>query len=268
MARRRVEIPIEPDPRSIPELIAGLKALGDLDDDDHFMEYRDLYDALRTKPQDEVFIAASGLCRSSQANARAIGARIVPEKHPETFNLLAECLKSEQDVEALVEIIFKLGNNHDERAVELLMSFKRHPDVDVRYAVTYALQRYDDPTAIQTLIELSVDEDVDIRDWATFGLGTMTRVDTPALRDALLARLDDADFVTRSEAFVGLAYRKDARIIDPLLREMSEGASDKLCEALYELVELVDPQHPLLAPAIDRCKRNDGWPDYKEITEE
>jgi HEAT repeat protein len=89
----------------------------------------------------------------------------------------------------------------------------------VRFAVVFALAGYEDEFAIKTKIEMSSDKDELVRDWATCGLGGID-VDTPEIRAALLARVADADEITRGEALVGLARRKDQRAIKPLIKEL------------------------------------------------
>ena len=71
------------------------------------------------------------------------------------------------------------------------------------------------------LSDLSRDADEEVRDWATFGLGSLTEVDTPELRETLLARLVDTDDNTRGEAVIGLAKRHDPRVVAPLIRELT-----------------------------------------------
>ena len=63
-----------------------------------------------------------------------------------------------------------------------------------------------------------------MRDWATFALGTLADEDTPALRDALAARLDDPDEDTRLEAVHGLALRGDHRA-DDAARDLLAGTA-------------------------------------------
>jgi hypothetical protein len=61
-----------------------------------------------------------------------------------------------------------------------------------------------------------------VRDWACFALGEQWReVDSSSIRDALAARLDDADVDTRCEALVGLSYRRDLRSL-PVVRTALE----------------------------------------------
>ena len=76
--------------------------------------------------------------------------------------------------------------------------------------------------ALDALIELSADPEPGVRDWATFALGTLAPQDTPALRDALAARLDDPDDDTRLEAVHGLALRGDAARVEPALDLLGE----------------------------------------------
>jgi HEAT repeat protein len=55
------------------------------------------------------------------------------------------------------------------------------------------------------LAKLTADEDEEVRDWATFGLGVLGDIDTVEIREALAARLSDANDDAREEAVVGLA---------------------------------------------------------------
>lgn len=48
----------------------------------------------------------------------------------------------------------------------------------------------------------------------------MTELDTPQLRQALLARTEDSDEETRGEAIVGLARRRDVRVVAVIEREL------------------------------------------------
>jgi HEAT repeat protein len=107
--------------------------------------------------------------------------------------------------------------------LEALVALAKHPDPDLRHGVVLALNRTHVPLALETLIRLSADDDATVRDWATFGLGSQTDADTPELRDALVARLDDSSFDVRSEALVGLARVRDRRVYPALLRELQSG---------------------------------------------
>src|SRR5439155_3515581 len=86
-----------------------------------------------------------------------------------------------------------------------IASLVSHASEDVRYAVAYCLGARDEPIARKTLIILSHDSDPDVRSWATFGLGTLSNIDSEDIRLALLARLSDLDSDVRGEAMRGLA---------------------------------------------------------------
>lgn len=126
-----------------------------------------------------------------------------------------------------------------------MVRFKHHADEGVRFGVVMGLLTLEDELAVQTLIELSTDADADVRDWATFGLGSQIELDTPAIREALVARLSDEDEDTRGEAMVGLARRHDSRMVAPLLTDLEHGYSGSL--TLEAATEIADP---LLYPAL------------------
>ena len=92
----------------------------------------------------------------------------------------------------------------------------------MREGAAEALAGRDDERVFDALVELTADPEPGIRDWATFALGTLSPQDTPTLRDALAARLDDSDDSTRIEAVHGLALRGDARALDATLDLLGE----------------------------------------------
>ena len=94
-----------------------------------------------------------------------------------------------------------------------------HENPLVRFGVTYGLTGQDDDLAISTLITLAKDSDREVRNWAVFGLGSQTEADSPAIREALCIALDDEDSEIRGEALVGLANRKDSKVVTAILRE-------------------------------------------------
>ena len=85
-----------------------------------------------------------------------------------------------------------------------------------------ALAGRDDERVFDALVELTGDPEPGIRDWATFALGTLSPENTPTLRDALAARLDDSDDSTRIEAVHGLALRGDTRALEAVLDLLGE----------------------------------------------
>ncbi|RKH73027.1 hypothetical protein D7X96_02960 [Corallococcus interemptor] len=207
--------------RSVPELIA-LALQGDEDDETAWEAIRELHD----RGGDEVFEAAVKLLHSASSRERGRGADILAQlRSPELVTRCADeilsALVTEQEVPVLESMAVGLGHLRDARAVPVLQPLKDHPDSDVRMGVVMGMMPHRDPVAIQTLIQLSRDSDEDVRNWATFSLGTQAEeVDTPELRDALFDRLTEPDIELRGEALVGLALRKDPRVLEPLRREL------------------------------------------------
>lgn len=106
-----------------------------------------------------------------------------------------------------------LGHRSDARAVAPLAALALHSSSEIRFAVAVALGRQVDDAAAEAqaaeaLIVLSRDENRDTRNWAMFGLGNLESQDSPAIRAALWAGLDDSDHEIRGESLVGLAKRK------------------------------------------------------------
>jgi HEAT repeat protein len=182
----------------------------------------------------------------------------------ETVALFDRMLRHDAAPQVLEAIGHALGEIGVPAAVEMMIPYASHSEPDVRFAVVSALLRHRDPCAIQTLIELSRDESARVRDWATFGLGSQVgsvdpdvegedAVDTPALRDALADRLNDPHEDARCEAIVGLAMRRDPRVLPVLVRELEKGpelslileaarwaASPALCPSLRKLASSTD----------------------------
>lgn len=124
---------------------------------------------------------------------------------------------------------------YEAATLQRLAALTASNSVEVRRAAVSALMAPSFPDGIDLLIVLSRDEDREVRDWATFGLGTISTLDTPAIRDALVARLEDEDVETRHEAMLGLAVRKDARADATIRRELEEDRfSSLVAEAIAE----------------------------------
>jgi HEAT repeat protein len=245
LIRRRRE-----DPRSTDELIRI--ALTEEDEDAAW----DPVKVLHYRGSLEVLEKARLLCVSSDARERQLGADVlgqlgVPERtFPEDcFQILAGMLKSESHPEVLQSTAVAFGHLHDVRAVPLLALLKDHRNEDVRYSVVKGLLRHREELAIRTLIALSSDTDVDVRNWATFGLGSMIETDTAEIREALWSRITESDHEIRGEALVGLARRKDIRVLDPLIYEVTSDNVSLL--ALEAAEEFGDPR---LGPALLQLK--------------
>ncbi|MBE9116337.1 hypothetical protein IQ249_10550 [Lusitaniella coriacea LEGE 07157] len=235
--------------------------------------------ALQFRGDREVLDAATKLCASRISEERQLGANIlgqlgIPQRaFPEdSLAILLEMLEKESDPLVICAIGIALGHLEDARVVEPLLLLKNHLSVDVRFGVVYGLLGQENNCAIAALIQLSSDPDFDVRNWATFGLGSLIEIDTPAIRDALWQRLIQEDFNDSKtyeiygEALVGLANRKDERIVEPLIKELTsdivgelaieaaEAMSDfRLYPALVELQEWWDTDDGALKRAIENC---------------
>jgi len=139
----------------------------------------------------------------------------------ESFEVFAQLITQEQNDLVLTAILHGFRHLDLKAAVPLVLPFVSHANPDVRMGATCALGRFsDNPVAVDALIRLSVDVDADVRNWATFAIGTQSDIDTPALRDALVQRLEDPSDKVRQEAIGGLAKRRDTRAVYPLFRLM------------------------------------------------
>ena len=181
--------------------------------------------------------ATMALCQSAIGIARQLGADVLgrlghieDSPHPfaeESVPVLLKTLQSEKQPQVLASIVSALGCLGDARAAESLAQLKAHSDSWVRWSLTHSLAAMNSNVATQALIEMTCDHDEMVRDWATFKLSNM-KLDTLALREALVARLDDSDAQTRFEAMVGLAERGDIRVVKAVLRAFEPDEDGKM----------------------------------------
>jgi HEAT repeat protein len=158
--------------------------------------------------------------RSAQTSWLKLGVNVGLPFAEESEPILIRLLTDNQPV-VIASALYALGHL-DRGNCARLASFRSHTSADVRCALAYALGGRTDAIAIDALISLSTDGDTDTRNWATFALGSLSDDNSPAIRDALAARLMDADREVRGEAMVGLAERRDDRAIDAILGELGE----------------------------------------------
>lgn len=130
--------------------------------------------------------------------------------------------------EVLCAAISGFGHRPHPLALPELIKFASHPDEDIRLNVAVALGRYSEADSIDALLRLAKDQSTTVRDWATFGVGSMHEVDNPKVRDVLWNSLQDDDEDVRGEALVGLALRKDDRVIPVLLERL--GTNSRVSE--------------------------------------
>lgn len=256
------------DPRTNEELISTALS--------HTYEEELYWDAVWTlhrRDTAETLSLAETLSRSNRTAERRLGADILgqlgsPERtYPkQCTTALLEMLKEENDVAVLQAILIALGHLGQPETIEPAVQFRNHPDPGVRHGVVLAVMGHEDQLAVECLIELCNDEDAHNRDWATFGLGSQINLDTSPIREALIERLSDVDFDTRSEAIAGLAERRDRRVIPVLVQELTSDsvgtlaveaaatiAAPELLPHLLALKNWWDVDPGLLAQAIQAC---------------
>jgi methionyl-tRNA formyltransferase len=225
--------------------------------------------ALGWRGTPDVLAAVRPLAGDGDPRARSVAAYVAGQLGPpvrtqpaESAALLDEMGEREAHPLVLAVIAEAFGHLGDPWGLSLLLRLRRHPDAGVRDGVVSALAGRANPLATDALIELSADPDPAIRDWATFALGALAPHDSPALRDALVARLDDADREARIEAVYGLALRGDERAVEPALALLGAGepggsfwTRHALQEAAIRLAALSgDRRFAPHLPALD-----DGW---------
>lgn len=198
---------------------------------------------------------------SSDSEDRQVGADVLAQLGWSDRTFLDESvailisLLDDEDENVIADAAIGLGHRCDEQAIPALVRHAVHPNPRVRFGVVFGLSCHADPLAISTLIQLSTDPDVKTRDWAVFGLGSQFQVDTPELREALFQALSDDDEDVRGEALVGLAERRDERVIEALRNEWGQhGLSYYSLEAAQiiaspELGEALAAMEPMLLAA-------------------
>ena len=191
--------------------------------------------ALGWRGDAEVLDAIRPLAASADPRARSVAAYVagqlgaaVRSRPAESAALLEEMGEREADPEVLAVIAEAFGHLGEPWGLGWLLRLRRHPDAAVRDGIVSALAGRGNQLATDALIELSEDPDGQIRDWATFALGALAPHDSPELRDALVARLEDRGAEARIEAVHGLALREDPRAVETALALLAGGAASSL----------------------------------------
>ncbi len=229
--------------------------------------YWDNISALRSRPDNEVFKKSSELTKSKNPNERNIGIDVLSQLgmtprpfHKQTMKRFFELLKVETNEKVLGSLLSAIGHNNEnlnKSQITLITSFKNHKSIWVKQGLVFAISGIESQQAIDTLTILSNDKTSAIRNWATFGIGTLSERDNIAIRKALFARIKDKHQETKLEAIVGLAKRKDLRVIETIKKELSKGEFGAL---LFEAIEeLNDKQFlPLLQQNLKTAKSDKG----------
>ncbi|HEY9370706.1 ankyrin repeat domain-containing protein [Streptomyces sp.] len=206
--------------------------------------------ALWRRGDEETFRAAAAYCGAAGDELRqAFGASVLGQLRefaPRALPLLRELSREARDGALVESVVAGLGQFADPAALPEILRHAGHPDPDVRRRVAVAatgLVPEGDARAVDALVALSRDADTGVRDWATLALAEVPG-DTPAVREALAARLADRDPDTAAEAARGLTIRQDPRAVDTLLRLLSteppESAARDTALAALEFVQ--DPR--------------------------
>lgn len=223
----------------------------------------------------DVFEEAVGLCASPDPILRAVGADILAQlgvregvaEYPfadESVPTLVSLL-GDTEPHVMMSALYALGHLGKGEPGQLAR-LASHPSEDIRCALAYALGGRTDDVSIDTEIRLAEDQDVDTRNWATFAIGALLELDSPAIRGALAARLTDADDEVRGEAIGGLAKRRDERAVEAILRELEQPdvmtLAIEAAEAMprreflpgLERLQTVHPEDEDILRAVIRCR--------------
>ncbi len=254
--------------QSFEELLFQAREVGEDED-----LYWDIVDVLQArgdrKTLKETFESTYGDALERQFAADVLGrfSESVPtyQANPafkvEIVTRLLEMLSIENEVKIVVSLAAALGHYEEEpRIFEAFLQLANHSDCRIRWHVAVGLANYQKAQAIELLIQLTEDADELVRDWATFGLNGRVDIDSPAVRAAFVARLDDGDAHTRAEALYGLAELHDPRVVPAILREF-EGSNG--APKLFDLVE--DTPDYRLLPALCEMAQD---AEYKGDAEE
>jgi len=195
---------------------------------------------------EEEFQIGSEYCASDDPDDRIVGADILAQLgwgdqtfRDESIRLLISLL-NDPDPRVIHSAAIALGHRKAEEAIPSLLHLATSADPLVRYGVAYSLCGHEDARAIDGLIRLASNEDRDVRNWAVFGLGSQIDADSPEIRQALRAAVDDPDDETRGEALVGLAKRGDPATSGLLIREWENDGVSRL--SFEAAAETRDPQ--------------------------
>ncbi|GAA1742327.1 ankyrin repeat domain-containing protein [Nonomuraea bangladeshensis] len=219
-----VETPVE-------RLVARALAHRDVDEDAE--TWWIVADTLAKRADDDTYEALARLCVSEDAREREFGVDAIAQfgfadgEKPyleRTLPLLLKMVTTEGNGQVLRSVLAALGHQGDPRALPAVLDIIGRPEHKRTMTDPIALADVlppDHEEGLALLIEMSEDDDAEVRDWATSGLAGLD-ADTPRIREALAARLGDADLRTVAEATRGLAVRGDDRAAQGTARVLAE----------------------------------------------
>ncbi len=212
-------------PKNLPSKQLILKAYHEEEDDDIYMEYIAI---LREREDDEVFQLTKKLVYSKVSVYREIAASILSQfgyktklYRGESIHLLAKLLNDKNE-DVISNAIYAFGHRKSTRYADKFASFVTLNSLPIKEALAFTLGGYENQKSIDALVKLMQDENFDVRNWATFSLAQITQSNTQTIRDALFKNLSDTELEVRGEALLGLALRKDNRVVDAIIEDLQK----------------------------------------------
>ena len=222
------------------------------------------------------FERASRWCDDTRPLIRCLGADVLGQfgvagdsaLHRQIVERL-ESLLSDPNTDVIACALVALGHR-DAGDVSAICALHQHDSDEVRHGVAFALANRREEEAIQAMRVLGGDPKGPVCDLANFSLGVNTESDSPEIRAALALRLEDEGVETRLGAIMGLARRKDLKVVPHLVRELSQkqvwGPTVEAA-AYFPRAEFVTPLRKLhqnnpkvkeVRAALDLCESADG----------
>ncbi|WP_405619143.1 ankyrin repeat domain-containing protein [Streptomyces sp. NBC_01508] len=202
-------------------------------------DWREAVAALCRRGDEESFQTALAWCASDDPLRRALAADVLggmgpgpdPGPGPVGRAFAARALAPLRELSAravtpelIAASVTALGQRGDVDGLPEILRHAGHPDAAIRRRVAGALVGLvpgDHEEGVAALTALGADIDGTVRERATTALAGID-ADTPAIREALAARLADPVAVTAAEAARGLAARRDPRAVDALARLLAD----------------------------------------------
>ncbi|WP_336205738.1 ankyrin repeat domain-containing protein [Nonomuraea sp. LPB2021202275-12-8] len=215
----------------VDRLVARALAHRDVDEDAE--TWWAVADTLAKRSDDETYEALAQLCLSEDAREREFGVDAIAQfgftddDKPyldRTLPLLQKMTTTEGNPQVLRSVLAGLGHQGDARALPQVLDIIGRPGHKRTMTDAIALADVlppDHAGGLALLVDMTRDAEDEVRDWATAGLAGL-EADTPEIREALAARLDDSDLRTVAEATRGLARRGDARAEQGAKRVLAE----------------------------------------------
>ena len=237
------------------------------------------------------FDEAVALLGSDHTVERTVGCNLLgalcnPDEEgwgPEVASAVVRMAETEGVPEVLWSVAEALRFAEDHRGLATLIGLAGHGDSRVRSQVAAALPSCEeggDPELLaRALMGLMEDPDEEVRDYATFGLGTLTHIDGPEVREAFVRRLSDENVDARDEALVALARRRDRRVLPVLAARLGEdevgrlaveaaayACDERLLGPLRGLADWWDVDLEMLNEAVAACDPEQQARDVDEQT--